>query len=159
MKRMEIQNSCTFFDKIHYSYIPYILLHWLLKKKLIKTYEIKYFQTEDVAQRSHNDLVPHEDGLGQDPILGLPLKIYHPLTVYLSLLNSQMRFENCNGVKGLNGSNQSEPKTVLTGRMPYVIVRESAVNWWTTVQGLNHYEVGRGAKSDVTGAQSTLNRF
>ena len=61
-----------------------------------------------------------------------------------------MRFENCNGVKGLNGSNHSEPKTVLTGRMPYVIVRESAVNWWTTVQGLNHYEVGRGAKSYVT---------
>ena len=121
-----------------------------IEKKLIKTYEIKYFQTEDVAQRSHNDLVPHEDGLGQDPILGLPLKKYHPLTVYLSLLNSQMRFENCNGVKGLNGSNHSEPKTVLTGRMPYVIVRESAVNWWTTVQGLNHYEVGRGAKSYVT---------
>ena len=52
-----------------------------------------------------------------------------------------MRFENCNGVKGLSGANHSEPKTVLSGRMPYVVVRENAVNWWTTVQGLNLYEV------------------
>jgi len=52
-----------------------------------------------------------------------------------------MRFENCNGVKALNGGNQTEQKKALTGRMPYVFVRENAVNWWTTVQGLNHYEV------------------
>ena len=52
-----------------------------------------------------------------------------------------MRFENCNGVKALNGGNHSEAKK-LTGRMPYVFVRENAVNWLTTVQGLNHYEAG-----------------
>ena len=59
-----------------------------------------------------------------------------------------MRFENCNGAKTSNGGNQTDQKKTHTGRMAYVIVRENAVNWWTTVQGLNHHEVGLRTESD-----------
>ena len=52
-----------------------------------------------------------------------------------------MRFEHCNGVNSLIDINHNEAKQLLGNRMPYVTVRENAVKWWITVQGLNHHEV------------------
>jgi len=52
-----------------------------------------------------------------------------------------MRLELSNGVNSLIDINHNEPKKTLSGRMPYVTVRENAVKWWITVQGLNHHEV------------------
>ena len=52
-----------------------------------------------------------------------------------------MRLEHSNGVNSLIDINHNEPKKTLSGRMPYVTVRENAVKWWITVQGLNHHEV------------------
>jgi hypothetical protein len=52
-----------------------------------------------------------------------------------------MRLEHSNGVSSLIDINHNEPKKTLSGRMPYVTVRENAVKWWITVQGLNHHEV------------------
>jgi len=52
-----------------------------------------------------------------------------------------MRLQNCNGVNSNIDINHNEPKNILSSRMPYITVRENAVKWWITVQGLNHHEV------------------
>ena len=54
-----------------------------------------------------------------------------------------MRLEHCNGVNSLIDINHNEHKKTQIGRMPYVTVRENAVKWWVTVQGLNHHEVSK----------------
>ena len=55
-----------------------------------------------------------------------------------------MRFESSNGLPGFSDVNHNDHKK-SSGRMPYVMVTENAVKWWTTVQGLNHHEVNKEA--------------
>jgi len=54
-----------------------------------------------------------------------------------------MKFSNCNG--GISGGpSGSEPrKTIVTSSniAGYIIVRENAIKWWTTVQGLSPHEI------------------
>jgi len=53
-----------------------------------------------------------------------------------------MKFSNCNG--GISGGPAAEPrKTIVTSSniAGYVLVRENAIKWWTTVQGLSQYEI------------------
>jgi len=54
-----------------------------------------------------------------------------------------MKFSNCNG--GISSGPSSEGRKTIplsSHNAPgYIIVRENAIKWWTTVQGLSPYEI------------------
>merc|ERR1711892_349079 len=54
--------------------------------------------------------------------------------------NIKLRMKLENGVNGLRDVNHNDHKKIA-GRMAYITVKENAVKWWITVQGLNHREV------------------
>lgn len=52
-----------------------------------------------------------------------------------------MKFSNCNGGPTTGQGEEKERSLVTSSMAAHVLVRENALHWWTTVQGLHPHEI------------------